>query len=163
VQFCSPFGWRLTLNFANIGISRGGRLDDEQRMFDFHSHHHVPIKASTRCTSSYKASIQLPFVRSCNGQKGKPHSFVEMLSHMVQYNPKDWRLLVCSPGGCDLAFVNVVDRANSWYTPEGMTAAEIMQIPRAKRLFGDESGAERYIKLMAEKKKRAEEKGIFQD
>jgi hypothetical protein len=82
---------------------------------------------------------------------------------MVQYNPKDWRIVVAAPGDYDLAFVNDVDGGISWYTPEGMTAAEIMQVPRAKRFFGNESGAECYIKRMAEKKRRAEEKGIFQD
>jgi hypothetical protein len=97
------------------------------------------------------------------GKKVSLTLFIEMFPHSLQYNPKDWRLLACSPGGCDLAFVNDVDGSNSWYTPEGMTAAEIMQIPRAKKFFGDESGAERYIKLMAAKKKRSQEKGIFQD
>jgi hypothetical protein len=68
---------------------------------------------------------------------------------------------VCHPGGSEIAFINTVDGGDTWYTPEGMTAAEIMQIPGSKRLFGDESGAERYIKIKAEHKRRTEEKGMF--
>jgi hypothetical protein len=97
------------------------------------------------------------------GKKVSLTLFIEMVSHSLQYKPKDWRIIVCAPGDYDLAFVNPVDGGDTWYTPEGMTAAEIMQIPRAKRFFRDEFGAECYIKRMAERKRRNREKGIFQN
>jgi ABC-type proline/glycine betaine transport system substrate-binding protein len=60
-------------------------------------------------------------------------------------------------------FTNIVDNTITWYTPEGMTAAEIMQIPKAKKFMQDEEGAELYIKQMAEQKKKDQAGGVFQD
>ncbi|KAH6873757.1 hypothetical protein BKA70DRAFT_1413194 [Coprinopsis sp. MPI-PUGE-AT-0042] len=78
-------------------------------------------------------------------------------------NPKDWKIVPTAPGNQDLVFFNKVDRTVTRYTPEGMTAAEIMQIPRAKKYLVHESVAEWYIKHMAEKKKRHREQGSFHD
>ncbi|KAH6905031.1 hypothetical protein BKA70DRAFT_1565413 [Coprinopsis sp. MPI-PUGE-AT-0042] len=80
-----------------------------------------------------------------------------------KYNPKDWVIVPSAPGDQELMFANVVDNTMTWYTPEGMTAAEIMQIPDAKKFLKDEEGAEFYIKKMAEEKKRDQENGVFQD
>ncbi|KAH6904995.1 hypothetical protein BKA70DRAFT_1431571 [Coprinopsis sp. MPI-PUGE-AT-0042] len=78
-------------------------------------------------------------------------------------NPKEWRIAPTAPGDCEFVFMNMVDQTHTFYTPEGMTAAEIMQIPRARKYLWDEETAKFYIKLRAEKKKRARENGIFQD
>ncbi|KAH6905011.1 hypothetical protein BKA70DRAFT_1431585 [Coprinopsis sp. MPI-PUGE-AT-0042] len=79
-----------------------------------------------------------------------------------KYNPKDWKIVPTAPGNQDLVFSNKVEGIITSYTPEGMTAAEIMQIPRAKKYLVHESVAEWYIKHMAEKKKHHLEKGLIQ-
>lgn len=56
-----------------------------------------------------------------------------------------------------------MDGTETWYTPEGTTALEIMEIPDAKKLFSDEDGANSYIELMAREKKKHREKGLIQD
>ncbi|KAH6904993.1 hypothetical protein BKA70DRAFT_1226197 [Coprinopsis sp. MPI-PUGE-AT-0042] len=66
-----------------------------------------------------------------------------------KYNPKERQIVGTAPGNQELAFANVVDGADTWYTPEGMTAAEIMQIPGARRFFDNEEEAEFYIQYMA--------------
>ncbi|KAH6904998.1 hypothetical protein BKA70DRAFT_1565391 [Coprinopsis sp. MPI-PUGE-AT-0042] len=80
-----------------------------------------------------------------------------------KYNPKEWQIVPTAPGNQELAFANLADGKDTWYTPEGMTAAEIMQIPKAKRFFKDEESADFYIKYMAEQKKQDRAKGIFQN
>lgn len=60
-------------------------------------------------------------------------------------------------------FSNNADQTMTWYTPEGMSAAEIMEIPDAKNFFKDEDSARYYIEDMAEVKKKHREEGIFQD
>ena len=59
-----------------------------------------------------------------------------------------------------MMFQNRVEGTYTWYTPEGMTAAEIMQIPTAKNFFPDEKSAQWYIDKMAEQKKEHQAKGI---
>ncbi|KAH6905298.1 hypothetical protein BKA70DRAFT_1431387 [Coprinopsis sp. MPI-PUGE-AT-0042] len=90
-------------------------------------------------------------------------NFGQILTYSPKYNPKDWVIVPSAPGDQELMFANVVDNTMTWYTPEGMTAAEIMQIPDAKEFLKDEEGAEFYIKKMAEEKKRDQENGVFQD
>ncbi|KAH6901531.1 hypothetical protein BKA70DRAFT_1229701 [Coprinopsis sp. MPI-PUGE-AT-0042] len=80
-----------------------------------------------------------------------------------KYNPADWVIVANAPGNRELMFVNVADNTKTWYTPEGMTAAEIMQIPHSKKFLQNEEGAEFYIKRMAEEKKRDRENGVFQE
>ncbi|KAH6873759.1 hypothetical protein BKA70DRAFT_1577661 [Coprinopsis sp. MPI-PUGE-AT-0042] len=83
------------------------------------------------------------------------HSSAAVMSK--RYGPKEWRIIPCAPGNTDFVFNNVVEGTMTWYTPEGMTAAEIMQIPRAKNYLLHEGVAE------SEQKKRDRAKGIFQD
>lgn len=88
---------------------------------------------------------------------------VKVLTYPPKYNPKDWVIIANAPGNRELMFANVVENTKTWYTPEGMTAAEIMQIPRVKKFLEDEEAAECYIKQMTEQKKRDRENGVFQD
>lgn len=47
------------------------------------------------------------------------------------------------------AFVNDKTGESTWYTPEGMTASEILQIPGARRYWSTNEEVEEYIKRMA--------------
>ncbi|KAJ3532458.1 hypothetical protein NMY22_g3508 [Coprinellus aureogranulatus] len=80
----------------------------------------------------------------------------------IKYNPQDWVIVGASPGNLDMAFQNVVDNSLTWYTPEGMTAEEIMQIPTAKNFFQDEKAAQWYIDAKAKEKAELRAKGIIE-
>ena len=66
--------------------------------------------------------------------------------------PKDWRIIETSPSGLELTFTNDKTGESTWYTPDGMSAAEIFVIPGAKKHWGSIEEVERYIKKMAEDK-----------
>ncbi|PPQ71920.1 hypothetical protein CVT26_007181 [Gymnopilus dilepis] len=74
------------------------------------------------------------------------------------FNPKDWKLVEGSPGGVDLLFVHRKTDERTWYTPEGMSAEEILAIPRAKKYWSTVEEVEKYIKEMAEEKARNSKK-----
>ena len=69
-----------------------------------------------------------------------------------KFTPKDWQIIETSPGGVDCDFVNKKTGEETWYTPEGMTAAEILAIPGAKKFFPTLERAEAYIKIKKEEK-----------
>ncbi|KAJ3510767.1 hypothetical protein NMY22_g15873 [Coprinellus aureogranulatus] len=77
-----------------------------------------------------------------------------------KYNPKDWVITGTSSGNLDMKFGNAVDQSFTWYTPEGMTAEEIMQIPNAKNFFRDAKQAQWYIDDKAKEKAENLAKGI---
>lgn len=66
--------------------------------------------------------------------------------------PKHWRIIETSPSGLELTFTNDKTGECTWYTPEGMTAAEILAIPGAKKHWRSIGDVERYMKEMAESK-----------
>ena len=53
-----------------------------------------------------------------------------------------------SPGGVDLSFVNKKTGERTGYTPQGMTAEQIFNIPAAKRRWGSIEQVEKYIQRM---------------
>ncbi|KAJ3510694.1 hypothetical protein NLJ89_g4530 [Agrocybe chaxingu] len=71
---------------------------------------------------------------------------------MPTFDPQDWYTIATSSGGRDLSFEHRVTGEHSWYTPEGMTAAEIMEIPNASKHFRSVEDAKFYIKKMAAEK-----------
>ncbi|KAJ3510765.1 hypothetical protein NMY22_g15871 [Coprinellus aureogranulatus] len=77
-----------------------------------------------------------------------------------KYKPKDWVITGTSSGNLDMMFGNVVDQSYTWYTPKGMTAKEIMQIPNAKQFFRNEKQAQWYIDHKAKEKSENMAKGI---
>jgi hypothetical protein len=66
--------------------------------------------------------------------------------------PEDWQIIETSPGGVDKDFVNPKTGEQTWYTPEGATAEEILRVPGATKYFSSESDVEEYIKKMAKQK-----------
>jgi len=81
----------------------------------------------------------------------------EGASALPDFNPKDWRIISTAPGNQELSFVNDKLKLSTWYYPEGATAAQIMQIPDAKRWFPvDEEAIVAYMQKMdAERAKYA--------
>jgi hypothetical protein len=73
--------------------------------------------------------------------------------------PADWSFLEASPGGLDFNFVNRKTNKMVLYTPEGMTAEDLMQIPRAGKYFSSKEEAEEYIKRMVAERQRDTESG----
>ncbi|KDR70550.1 hypothetical protein GALMADRAFT_159776 [Galerina marginata CBS 339.88] len=71
-----------------------------------------------------------------------------------KFNPEDWRIIKTSPGGIDRDFVNRKTGESTWYTPEGMSAAEILAVPGAREYWSTVKEVEEYIKEKAEEKKR---------
>ncbi|KAF9479896.1 hypothetical protein BDN70DRAFT_878325 [Pholiota conissans] len=69
-----------------------------------------------------------------------------------QIIPEDWTIIATSPGGVDKDFYNQKTGEQTWYTPEGMTAAEILRVPGAEKYWFDEADAEAYIREMAKQK-----------
>jgi len=74
--------------------------------------------------------------------------------------PEDWRIIKTSPGGRDKDFVNDKTGEQTWYTPEGMTAEEILRVPGAREYWNSVSDVQEYIKEMAEQKARSGGKDI---
>jgi len=68
------------------------------------------------------------------------------------FNPKDWKIIETSPGGVELEFFNKKTGASTWYTPEGMSAADILAIPDAKNYWSTVKDVKEYIKEMADQK-----------
>ncbi|KAJ3508683.1 hypothetical protein NMY22_g16534 [Coprinellus aureogranulatus] len=81
-------------------------------------------------------------------------------SAMPKKNPKDWEIIGTSPGNVDMMFQNRVEGTYTWYTPEGMAAEEIMQIPTAKDFFVDVDAARWYIDYKAKEKAEILAKGF---
>jgi len=52
----------------------------------------------------------------------------------------------------DRDFFNEKTGASTWYTPEGMSAADILAIPDAKKYWSTVKDVEEYIKEMADQK-----------
>jgi len=69
--------------------------------------------------------------------------------------PQDWKILRTSPSGLELTFTNDKTGESTWYTPQGMTSAEILAIPGAKKHWGSTEQVEEYIKKMAQEKARS--------
>jgi hypothetical protein len=53
------------------------------------------------------------------------------------------------PGGVDFVFRNRVTGEITWYTPKGMTAEDILQIPRARRYWAIKEDVEAFMERMA--------------
>ncbi|KDR70554.1 hypothetical protein GALMADRAFT_254632 [Galerina marginata CBS 339.88] len=68
--------------------------------------------------------------------------------------PADWKIIETSPGGVELDFVNKVTGESTWYTPEGMSATDILAIPDAKKYWSKAEEVEVYIKEKADEKKK---------
>ena len=77
--------------------------------------------------------------------------------------PTDWELLDTSYGYDNtLTFFNQKTADFTYYTPKGMTAEELMQIPYASAYFDTKEVAEAYIKERAVKRQRDAEEGILE-
>jgi hypothetical protein len=85
-----------------------------------------------------------------------------MFSHAQpkSFVPEDWQIIKTSPGGRDKDFVNPKTGEQTWYTPEGATAEEILRIPGAREYWNSVSDVEKYIKEMAEQKAKSGGKDI---
>ena len=68
------------------------------------------------------------------------------------FNPKDWKIIETSPSGIERDFVNKKTGQSTWYTPEGMSASDILSIPGAKKYWSTIEEVEEYIKEMADQK-----------
>jgi len=68
--------------------------------------------------------------------------------------PQDWKIIETSPGGLDKDFVNIKTNKSTWYTPEGATAAEILEVPDASKYWSSVQEVEKYIKKMAAEKEQ---------
>ncbi|KAF9482074.1 hypothetical protein BDN70DRAFT_875541 [Pholiota conissans] len=66
--------------------------------------------------------------------------------------PEDWEIIETSPGGVDKDFVNKKTGEQTWYTPAGMTAEEILRIPGATKYWASVKDVEKYIKKMEKQK-----------
>ncbi|CAA7258990.1 unnamed protein product [Cyclocybe aegerita] len=66
--------------------------------------------------------------------------------------PADWKIIETSPSGLERTFTNAKTGQSTWYTPEGMTAAEIFAIPGAKKYWSTTADVEVYIAKMAAEK-----------
>ena len=69
-----------------------------------------------------------------------------------KFDPKDWKIIETSPGGVDLDFVNRKTGESTWYTPEGMSGAEIFAIRGARKYWVNVEDVEEYIKKKAAQK-----------
>ena len=78
-----------------------------------------------------------------------------------KHNPKDWKIIEESPSGLERTFFNRKTVESTWYTPQGMTASEILEVPGAKKYWSTAEEAERYIKEMAEEKAKYGGKDIM--
>jgi hypothetical protein len=77
-----------------------------------------------------------------------------LLIHAQSVVPKDWKIIEASPGGVDLAFYNRKTGETTWYTPEGMSAEEMLQIPRARVYWRDKEQVEEFMERMATRKEK---------
>ncbi|KAF8966087.1 hypothetical protein BDZ97DRAFT_1756795 [Flammula alnicola] len=66
--------------------------------------------------------------------------------------PRDWKIIETSPSGLERTFSNEKTGESTWYTPEGMSAAEILAIPDAKKYWSTTEEVEKYIRAMAAEK-----------
>ena len=66
-----------------------------------------------------------------------------------KFDPKDWKIIETSPGGINRNFVNTKTGEATWYTPEGMSAAEIFAIRGAKKYWVNVEDVEKYIEKKA--------------
>ncbi|RDB15122.1 hypothetical protein Hypma_012668 [Hypsizygus marmoreus] len=75
--------------------------------------------------------------------------------------PADWRIIETSPGGIDRSFVNDKTGESTWYTPKGLSADEILQIPGAKKYWSTKEKVEEYVQQMnaEEEKYRGKDDG----
>ncbi|KIM37925.1 hypothetical protein M413DRAFT_448189 [Hebeloma cylindrosporum] len=67
-------------------------------------------------------------------------------------NPKDWKIIETSSGGLERDFYNEKTGESTWYTPEGMSASDILAIPDAKKYWSTVEQVELYIREMAAQK-----------
>ncbi|KIM35471.1 hypothetical protein M413DRAFT_430813 [Hebeloma cylindrosporum] len=72
----------------------------------------------------------------------------------TNFNPEDWYIVETSPGGNERNFANSKTGEVTWYTPEGMTAEEILAIPDANKYWWTVKDVKRYMKEMAKQKAR---------
>ncbi|KAJ3515126.1 hypothetical protein NMY22_g14530 [Coprinellus aureogranulatus] len=100
------------------------------------------FRLALRCAMSSRATAATKSSASSTSAPAEPK----------KYNPKDWVIIGASPGNVDMMFRNHVEDTYTWYTPEGMTAEEIMQIPTAKEFFGNLAAAQWYIDDKAREK-----------
>jgi hypothetical protein len=66
--------------------------------------------------------------------------------------PKDWKIIETSPGGVDLSFYNRKTGEATWYTPKGMSAEDILQIPQAQVYWRNKEHVEEFMEEMAKRK-----------
>ena len=64
----------------------------------------------------------------------------------------DWIIVKTSPGAVECEYVNTKTDIATWFTPEGMSAADILAIPYAKKYRSTITEVERYIELMNKEK-----------
>ncbi|KIM35475.1 hypothetical protein M413DRAFT_348846 [Hebeloma cylindrosporum] len=90
----------------------------------------------------FKRLYSSPPPTSAQSPKPKPTHFI----------PEDWYIIETNSGGREKEFVNRKTRELTWYTPEGMTAEEILAVPGAKKYWSTTAKVEKYIKEMAAEK-----------
>jgi len=77
-----------------------------------------------------------------------------------KFVPEDWKIIETSPGGVDKDFYNSKTKEHTWYTPEGMSAAEILSVPDAKKYWSSIKEVEKYMEKMATQKAEAGGKDV---
>ena len=66
--------------------------------------------------------------------------------------PKDWKIIETHLGGIERSFVHRKTNYCTWYTPEGMSPAEILAVPGAWKYWSTVEDVEEYIKEMEKEK-----------
>ncbi|KIM34843.1 hypothetical protein M413DRAFT_32983 [Hebeloma cylindrosporum] len=64
-------------------------------------------------------------------------------------NPANWKIIETHPGGIELEFYNRKTTECTWYTPEGMSATDILAVPDSKKYWSTIEKVERYMRKMA--------------
>ncbi|RDB30104.1 hypothetical protein Hypma_013843 [Hypsizygus marmoreus] len=80
------------------------------------------------------------------------HSTSRLAMSKKSFLPADWRIIETSPSGLERTFVNDKTGESTWYTPVGMSADEILQIPGAKKYWSTKEQVEEYVQQMAAEK-----------
>jgi hypothetical protein len=116
--------------------------------------HRLPFHSSSRrgtyLTAPKKAGYNIPILSETRTLKTGNQPFI----------PTDWELLDMSYGYDNtLTFFNEKTGEITDYTPKGMTAEELMQIPYASAYFDTKEVAEAYIEERAVKRQCDAEEG----
>jgi hypothetical protein len=125
-----------------------------------------------RLTTNIIARYRLPFNSSghlatySTARQGAPQKVVftfpvKLIDAKQPFVPADWVFIEASPGGLDLHFYNKKTHEVTMYTPKGMVAEELIQIPGAGKYFYSKENAAEYIKRIAAERQTDAEAGLL--